>query len=664
MINKIKFKSILYRPEIDGLRAVSVIAVILYHAKIYIPNLIIFSDFFSGGFIGVDIFFVISGYLISKIIITEIKDTGKFSFKFFYERRIRRIIPLLLFVILCSLSVGWFILMPFNLVDLSKASLSSIGFSSNIYFYLTGLEYWAEDKIPNVLLHTWSLAVEEQYYIFVPILLLLSLRFFKNYLLLILIIIFLTSLGYSEIFGKNNPSATFYFIHTRIWELMCGSLIAYCEIYKIINNSNRFLNNTMPLLGIILIIFSFLFFNDRMNHPSLITIFPIIGASLIILYSSKNEFITKILSTRLFVSIGLISYSLYLWHYPIFNYVRLNDLVRGVLVNKIYLAVFTFAISIISYYLIEKPFRNRKINFKYIISIIFLVITTITIFSFLIIKNDGYKKRFSFENINISNKNFTFDSRKYYEEMESFQLNYNYNKFSPEKKNVIIIGNSHGEDIFKIFTYSKYVEDYYFYIPSELNRKPEFNYQLDYFKEDLRNIRSNKFDKKNKFLSHFSKQYNLADFVIIATNFDKDSIDTVIKDIPEINNIILKDGKKLILFDQALRIKGFMSNRFNRFDYFVFKEKRFPTQNEKNLIEKQVFQDSKNVDYINYHLDIIGKNNSIRYFKRNKIFCDMIKEICPVLTNYNDKIYWDKTHITKEGAKYFAEIFNNIDFFN
>ena len=154
-----------YRPEIDGLRAIAVGAVILYHTQINILG----HQPFKGGFIGVDIFFVISGYLITSIILKELITTGKFSFKHFYERRIRRILPALLFVMLVSLPFAWMYLLPSSFVDYSKSILYSLGFSSNFYFHYSEQQYGAESGLLKPFLHTWSLSVEEQYYILFPI---------------------------------------------------------------------------------------------------------------------------------------------------------------------------------------------------------------------------------------------------------------------------------------------------------------------------------------------------------------------------------------------------------------------------------------------------------------------------------------------------------------
>ena len=188
-----------YRPEIDGLRAIAVVAVILYHTQITILG----HSPFKGGFIGVDIFFVISGYLITSIIIKELITTGTFSYKHFYERRIRRILPALLLVMVVSLPFAWIYLTPSSLIDFSKSILYSLGFSSNFYFHYSGQEYGATSGLVKPFLHTWSLSVEEQYYILFPIVLLVTFKYFKKYLIHILILSFVISLGLAD-WGSRN----------------------------------------------------------------------------------------------------------------------------------------------------------------------------------------------------------------------------------------------------------------------------------------------------------------------------------------------------------------------------------------------------------------------------------------------------------------------------
>lgn len=314
-----------YRPEIDGLRAIAVGVVILYHAQITIFG----HQPFKGGFIGVDIFFVISGYLITSIILKELLTTGYFSFKYFYERRIRRILPTLLFVMLVSLPFVWMYLLLSSFVDFSKSILYSLVFSSNFYFHYSGQQYGGEDGSLKLFLHTWSLSVEEQYYILFPIVLLVTFKYFKKYLIYILLFGFVFSLGLADWGSRNHSSFNFYVLPTRMWELLAGSILAYFEITKGHRSKYQTLNLILPIIGFLLIGHSILFFNNKMFHPSFYTLSPIIGVCLIIWFSHKNESITKLLSTKLFVGIGLISYPLYLWHYPIFAFNRIVEFTGG-----------------------------------------------------------------------------------------------------------------------------------------------------------------------------------------------------------------------------------------------------------------------------------------------------------------------------------------------
>ena len=408
-----------YRPEIDGLRAIAVSAVILYHVHFTIFG----QQPFKGGFIGVDIFFVISGYLITSIILKELITTGSFSFKHFYERRIRRILPALLFVMLVFLLFAWMYLLPLSFVDFSQSILYSLGFSSNIYFYYSGKQYQSE--LLNPFLHTWSLSVEEQYYILFPIILLITFRYFRRYLIHILIIGFVISLGLADWGSRNYPLISFYFLHTRMWELLAGSILAYFEITKGYRSKNKTLNLILPFTGLILIGHSILYFNDNMFHPSFYTLSPIIGVCLIIWFSHKNEIITKILSTKLFIGIGLISYSLYLWHYPIFAFVKITGIVMGSITGKLLLIPILLICSIISYYLIEKPFRNKKHQFKKIFILIISLFFILISFNLYIIHNDGIKSRlpeFFQNNLREINVNF-------------------YEKDNTQK--VVLIGDSH-----------------------------------------------------------------------------------------------------------------------------------------------------------------------------------------------------------------------------
>ena len=414
-----------YRPEIDGLRAIAVGAVILYHAQITIFGY----QPFKGGFIGVDIFFVISGYLITTIILKELNTTGTFSFKHFYERRVRRILPALLFVMLVSLPFAWMYSLPHSFIDFSKSILYSLGFSSNFYFHYSGEQYGAESGLIKPFLHTWSLSVEEQFYILFPIVLLITFKYFRKYLIHIFILGFVISSGLAEWGSRNHPSFNFYVLPTRGWELLAGSILAYLEIISGHRSQNRILNLILPFTGLILIGHSFLFFNDEMLHPSFYTLSPIIGVCLIIWFSIKNEIITKILSTKLLVGIGLISYSLYLWHYPIFAFAKVTGLVTGNMTYKLLLIPILFICSVISYHFVEKPFRNKKNSIKNILILIFISSFILISFNLYVINNNGVKNRLPelFQK-NLEERNVNFHQKE-------------------NTKKVVLIGDSHADSL-------------------------------------------------------------------------------------------------------------------------------------------------------------------------------------------------------------------------
>ena len=431
-----------YRPEIDGLRAIAVGAIILYHAQFSIFN----QQIFKGGFFGVDIFFVISGYLISLIILKELIKTGSFSFKYFYERRIRRIMPALLFVVLASLPFAWLILLNDGLLDFSKSILSSLGFISNYYFHYSGQQYGAESGLLKPFLHTWSLSIEEQFYILFPTALLIIFKFFRKNLHHILVFGLIISLLLANWGSVNYPSASFYFIHTRMWEFLAGSILAYFEIILGYRNKNKILELIFPFFGFCLIGHSFIFFNDEILHPSFFSLSPIIGVCLLIWFTNKNELITKILSSKLFVSIGLISYSLYLWHYPIFAFARVAELTKGIVIDKFILIIVIFVLSVISYYLIEKPSRNRNNKFRNIIIYILISISTL-FFSYInFIQKDWYKFRLP-EIIKKNNSEKPWNLLKNSNEEICWE-NLDGCKFNTSSnKKVYIIGDSHAASL-------------------------------------------------------------------------------------------------------------------------------------------------------------------------------------------------------------------------
>lgn len=333
-----------YRPEIDGLRAVAVLPVILFHGGF---------DIFSGGFVGVDVFFVISGYLITTLLIEDIEQ-GKFSLLSFYERRARRILPALFFVMLCCLPFAWLWMMPEDLRDFAQSVLAVSVFASNFLFWRE-TNYFTVNAEEKPLLHTWSLAVEEQYYIVFPILLVLLWRFGRSPAFWVIFLIAVISLALSEWGWRNKPSANFYLAPTRAWELFAGSLAAFIVTKHGIRG-----NNWLALAGLGAIGFSIFAFDHTTPFPSIYTLVPVLGVVLLILFATGETIAARILSTRVLVGIGLVSYSAYLWHQPLFAFARIRSFFEPGLALMSGLAVLSIILAAVTWKLVEQPFRGKN----------------------------------------------------------------------------------------------------------------------------------------------------------------------------------------------------------------------------------------------------------------------------------------------------------------
>jgi peptidoglycan/LPS O-acetylase OafA/YrhL len=641
-----------YRPEIDGLRAFAVLGVILYHANITFSGI----QPFKGGFIGVDIFFVISGYLISSIILNELTTTGSFSFKYFYERRIRRIIPVLLFVMISSIPFAWMYLMPENLIDYSYSQLSSLGFGSNFYFWDIGQKYGAMNGLLKPFLHTWSLSVEEQFYIFFPLTLLIVLKYCRKYLIQVLIFNFIFSLILAEWTSRNYPSISFYFIHTRVWELMAGSILAYLEITFGRENKNKFFCYSFPIIGFLLILHSFFFFNDQMLHPSIYTLSPIVGTSLIIWFSNKDEIITKILSLKIIVGIGLISYSLYLWHYPIFAFARISNLIQGEIYNKLLLGMTILILYIISYKYIEQPFRNKKIDFKKILIFLISFLCLLVIVNIKFITSNGYENRFN----KIYKKNNL--NRNILDKKSWYFINQLPQKFlSKNTTKVLIVGDSHSKDLFNIF-----------YQNPNLYKKFEF---LRYGKEN-EELSFDKTYEKNFIKFKNSQLLKDADVILISDKMNLDQLKNLEKFI-----IYFKNKKHIIISSLSNLYKdGLVYKRFTNltlFDYLLIKQNDLGYLKLKSnidvnislknqiLINEVYFNLRKKIDLkiINNELEKLAKKNNLKFLLKDNFQCNFYNQICYGITDTGYKIYYDESHYTLEGSKYLGKIAHSINWF-
>ena len=376
-----------YRSEIDGLRCLSVISVLIYHANIYLLDFKIL----SGGFLGVDIFFVISGFLITNIFLKEYYTKGSINIISFFKRRVRRILPVLFLVLSLTLIGSWVILLPHSLVELCKSIISTLLFSSNFYFHFYGQSYGAENSLLVPLLHTWSLSIEEQFYILYPFIAVFFLKKkkFFNFLIFSFFFFFFSSL----ILRSYSSDANFYFIISRGWELIAGAIssVLIFNNYDIVNKINKL--RYLKFFSLLIIITCLLLFSDDMNLPGILTLLPV-TASCFMLLNTRKDFVYKMLSFPFVVQIGLISYSLYLWHYPIYAFNRILKLSSDNIIFEIYVIILLFFISFLSYIFFEKPFRNKKkISFKTLSISLIIIFISLMFFSLKIIKNNGYNKR-------------------------------------------------------------------------------------------------------------------------------------------------------------------------------------------------------------------------------------------------------------------------------
>lgn len=335
-----------YREDIDGLRAIAVLSVIFNHAGI---------GLFSGGYIGVDVFFVISGYLITTIIAREL-HAGEFSLAVFYERRIRRIFPALFTVIAFTVLVCAVIYDPEKFTTFGKSVIATTLFLSNINFWQESGYFDISSQL-KPLLHTWSLAVEEQFYIFFPLLMMLLIRYIRRAVALILSILAIISLGASVYLVSTDPVAAFYLPHVRAWELLAGAIVAL-NISTV--SINKTLRNTFEILGILMVLIPIFVYSESTHFPGRAAVSPVLGTALIILCGAREKsFIGKLLGLPVLVFIGKISYSLYLWHWPLLMFGKYY-VIRPLTTLEIALElVLIFILSTVSWRYIETPFRSR-----------------------------------------------------------------------------------------------------------------------------------------------------------------------------------------------------------------------------------------------------------------------------------------------------------------
>lgn len=674
----------IYRKDIDCLRGISVLAVILYHFKF---------QFFSGGYLGVDIFFVISGFLITSIILEEIR-LEKFSLINFYERRIRRLCPVLIIVIIITIFLFEMIYLETEIKKLLLSVISTILFYANFYFQDVG-SYFSPLTEQQPLLHTWSLSIEEQFYLFFPIFLIiffkkLNIVFMLTFLCALLSISLLQfggNLKFNYPYTENTlsffalPQFAFYFTLTRIWEILVGCLLALF----LYNNKKNFENKYLALLGYLLIFLSIFFFDINTLHPSIITLIPITGTLLVLLCSSENfneNGVFVIFNNYILLKVGLISYSLYLWHQPIYQFFNQIYFIDTNNLRKIFIIFLLVILSFISFKYIEKPFRDKKkINKKYIF--IFYILSTFLLILFCLysLYLRDFSKKYSHLVYTISNFS------KYYENNNFNCSTGAENYISPknacilgngEKTELALIGDSHLDLIsmelkkeLNFLGVSAYQFSYGGCVPS-LNLKVYNDKRYicnKYFTEVLNKLQNEPNIKKIVLFSRWSFNLKGERF-----NNQEGGVETGSGHyfIPIDTNVLVekKERQKIILENIDFFIKKIKN--FDKDIYIVMPTPEMGWEIPNNLarilhyenkidentlsISKKVF-DERNIEIYKFFVNLKKKYN-LNLIYPNDIFCNDLR--CFSHKN-NVPLFFDDDHLSIEGAKLLSKkIINNI----
>lgn len=625
-----KIKRISFREDINTLRAVAVVSVLFYHADL---------SFFRGGWLGVDIFFVISGYLISNIIISQL-NSHNFKFKDFYIKRIKRIIPALFFVLVATIPLSFYFLSPKLMIVYVKSLFSSLFFYSNYFF--SNLDFYTageSDLFP--LLHTWSLAIEEQFYIIFPIMVFAIYKYFYNHLYLILSLFFSFSLlaNFNLEYSFQNTSNFFYMPQFRFWQLLFGAML----MMNTFNVKTTRLNFS-PIVAYLLLFVPIFYFTDAQITwvvPKLLTLF---GVGFIILNENKKNFLSQIYESKFISIIGLSSYSIYLLHQPVFAYYRSHKNSIFEEFNNIDKSIAVTFVIILSYLIwrfIETPFLKTYSNsglMKYIL----ISIVLISSFSFFALRSNGELNRY--EDIpeavtNLYTEESLLILKNNEKKCDGFE---NYCKFSSgTDKNIVILGDSQSELL------SAYLHEEY---------------------KDTHNIIPLIGDR------FFRCIFYEIDLVNDCLGSEKENFETFIK---------TNRGSTYIFFASHERFDdGWLKGKEN-FTFYFKEITKYESDliiinsvpyvfNNQNIKELYLDRQYKYGDLIGYpYLEWSKKNDYLLQFFQNRhktFIIDPTNLYCQnIITNYcvnayNDKIfYYDKIHLSKDGVEVLSKyIFEQI----
>lgn len=631
-----------YRSEVDGLRSLAVLPVILFHAGF---------KGFSGGFVGVDIFFVISGYLITTILIEELEN-DKFSIVNFYERRARRILPALSFIMLLCIPLAWMLMPLENHKEFLHSLVAVSLFASNLLFWMeSGYFEAASEEKP--LLHTWSLAVEEQYYLLFPIFLFVFWRFGKNRVFIVILLMSVASLLLAEWGWRNNPSMNFFLAPFRVWELFAGSLVAF-----VIKRGGVRSGNLLALTGLLCLLYATFFFDKFTPFPSVYTLVPVGGTVLIILYSGQGTVVNHLLSTRLLVGIGLISYSAYLWHQPIFAFSRMVSAVPFSHFEMLMLSVISIGLAYLSWRYIEAPFRRkdvmgRKAIFMASGAMLAVFITYgIAGSRFAEYLDSGQYndyEQFSLTDSQVSNRDLRAASWETIKTRDESAL-----WFEPDsmKTNVLIIGNSHSKDVFNALEASDYAQSRFAFARKAV------------LKLNTERVRA---------ISHLPN-FDAADVIMIASRYHIDDV----KALEAIIEFIQNTGKQVVVVKNVHEFPEYRTRKWTLADYVGYSMKQhhpdIADEALSRVINQAYYDAFKNQDYaervdfdgqvsiINQGLEKLAFNYpELVLLDRMMYICDEAVASCEAVSPALEKYFYDYGHNTIAGARRYGEIMSEVN---
>lgn len=602
-----------YRPDIDGLRAIAVLSVVGFHA---FPGLI------KGGFIGVDIFFVISGFLIFSIIFSNLEHDS-FSLLEFYRRRIKRIFPALITVMLASLLLGWFVLLADEYKQLGKHITGGAAFISNFILWQES-GYFDSAAQTKPLLHLWSLAIEEQYYVFAPLVMAFAWRW-KWSFIWITAAIAIFSFDANIYLMHRSPTAAFYLPIPRFWELMIGGILAYIALHK--NHLISGHKNAQSVLGFVLLLLGLVLLNKEREFPGWWALLPTLGTFFVISAGSNAWLNRKLLSNKVLVWFGLISYPLYLWHWTLLSFARIIH--SEILSSEIRIAaiISSIALAWLTYRFIEKPIRFGRYKNQTLALVILMLI--IGCFGTLSFKTDGFKSRFNADDLALIIDKQAEDSYVWHKMLE-LQLR----DLAGSGRKVLIIGDSFSGDLINSIYESNYNPNLQFsslmirigcgnlYVNEDFSDEiTEDSRAACYLFESYKNPR---------YLALIKK----ADFILLASNW--------------------KPWEVKYLHESIENIRKFSSAKI-----LVIGAKNFGDQNVHKLIkipksERLILKqelDRPTIELNNRILSEVGGDN---YVDIQTLLCgDNLS--CPVFDENLMLLSSDGKHLTRAGAKHLGK---------